>query len=86
MFFISQDLTKLGHELLHMLRKIKKKKKNLIGFVSHVVSPLVAEFAFYYIYARITIITHDRDGQSRSRSPTATLQRLSSDVFDSLKT
>lgn len=85
MFFISQDLTKLGYELLQMLRKIKKKTK-LIGFVSHVVSPLVAESAFYYIYARITIITHDRDGQSRSRSPTATLKRLSSDVFDSLRT
>lgn len=38
-------------------RKIKK----LIGFLSHVGSPLFAKCAFYYIYARITIITHDRD-------------------------
>lgn len=37
-------------------RKIKTN-----SFLSHVGSPLFAKCALYYIYARIPIITHDRD-------------------------
>lgn len=79
MFFISRDLTNLCYEpwsVFLLLRNIKGS--------DCVARLLVAKSAFCYIYARIAVITHDRDGQSRSLGPTATLQRLSTDVFESL--